>query len=82
MSPSYEGQEHVFVVPRADLFHGPGAPIETLVTPKHVVYSQELAEQEVARLKALHPDGRVRYWSRVCRLYPPGRSAGSVEAPA
>ena len=82
MSPSHKGQEHVFVVLRADLFQGPDALVETLVTAKEVVHTQELAEQEVARLNALRPDGGVRYWYWLCRLYPPGRSAGSAEPPA
>jgi hypothetical protein len=70
------------VILRADLFHGPNAPVETVVTPKEVVQTQELAEREVERLNALHPDGQVRYWYCPSRLYPAGRSASSTEAPA
>ena len=80
VSAMYKGQEQVFVVLRADLFLGPDAPVESLVTAKEVVHSLELAEQEVARLNALRPEGGIRYWYCPSRLYPPGRSASSVEA--
>jgi hypothetical protein len=79
---THHEREDVYVVLRADLFHAADAPLETLVTAKQVVRSQELAEREVARLNAMHPDGQVRYWYAHSRLFPPGRSASSVEAPA
>jgi hypothetical protein len=82
VSATHKGQEHVFVILRADFFQGPDVPIEALVAAKEVVRSEDLAEQEVSRLNALRPDGRVRYWYSLCRLYPPGRSAGSNEPPA
>jgi hypothetical protein len=72
----------VFVVIRADLFHDPGTPLENLISAKEVVHSQELAEREVARLNAMHPDGQVRYWYTVSRLFAPGRSASSSSPPA
>jgi hypothetical protein len=71
----------VYVILRADLFHGPEAPLEMLVTAKQVVHSQELAEREVARLNALHADRQVRYWFSHSRLFPPDYSASSVEEP-
>ena len=82
MSLTHEDREDVYVILRADLFHGPETPLEMLVTAKQVVHSQELAEREVARLNALHADRQVRYWFRHSRLFSPGRSAGSGEAPA
>jgi|GEM_PF-1192290 len=74
--------EQVYVVLRADLFYDGDPAIEDLVTAKEVLRSLELAEREAARLNALHPDGKTRYWVRATRLYPPGYSAGSIEPPA
>lgn len=82
MSPTYHVHELVFVILRADLFQGPEAALETLITAKEVLRSQELAEREVARLNDLHPDGQVRYWYTPSRLFPAGRSARSVEPTA
>lgn len=82
MSSTHKEREDVFVVLRADLYHAPGTPLDMLVTAKQVVRSQELAEREVARLNAMHPDGQVRYWYTHTRLFPPGRSASSAEPPA
>jgi hypothetical protein len=72
----------VYAVLRADLFHRRDIPLETLITVKEVVRSEEVAKREVDRLNALRPDGSVRYWYQHSRLFPPGRSAGSDEAPA
>jgi hypothetical protein len=74
--------EQAFVILRADLFQPSGTPLEQLVSAKEIVRSPELAEREVARLNALHPDGQVRYWFTYSRLFPPGRSSSSGEAPA
>jgi hypothetical protein len=74
--------EEAFVILRADLFHEPDTPLEQLITAKEVVRSLELAEREVARLNALHPDGQVRYWLTRSRLFPPGHSAGPDHRPA
>lgn len=82
MSSTHKEREAVFVVLRADLYHAPDTPPEMLVTAKEVVRSQELAECEVARLNAMQPDGQVRYWYTPSRLFPPGRSASSVEESA
>jgi hypothetical protein len=82
MSSSPKDKEHVFVILRADLFHPEGTSLETVVSPKEVVRSEELAQREVARLNALHPDGQVRYWYAISRLFPPGLSAGSSDVPA
>jgi len=61
----------IYVILRADLFQGRDVEPETLVTAKAVVRSAEVAEREVARLNALHPDGRVRYWSQISRFEEP-----------
>ena len=82
MSVNHQERDDVYAVLRADLFHGPDTPLETLITVKEVVRSEDIAKLEVKRLNALHPDGRVRYWYQHSRLFPPGRSASSVEAPA
>ena len=73
-------REHVFVILRADLFLGSETALESLITAKEVVRSQELAKQEVARLNALHPDGAVRYWYTISRLYAEGSTASSRDA--
>jgi hypothetical protein len=79
---SSPAHEEVFVILRADLFHRADTPLETVITAKEVVRSLELAEREVTRLNALHPDGEIRYWATPSRLFPLGRSAGSHEQPA
>ena len=81
MSSKHQERQAVFVILRADLFHANGTPVETLISATQVLDSQELAEQEVLRLNAMHPDGKVRYWYTHSRLFPPGRSASSVAEP-
>lgn len=82
MSKRHRPREEVHVVLRADLFHGPGTPLETLITAKAVFHSRDAAEQEVRRLNALHPDGRVRYWSTFSRLFGDGSGPDDVVEPA
>ena len=82
MSVKHKERDDVYAVLRADLFHDSGTPLETVITVKEVVRSEDVAKREVERLNALHPDGRVRYWYQHSRLVPPGRSASSGEAPA
>jgi hypothetical protein len=82
VTPTSPHHEQAFVILRADLFHGTDTPFETVISAKEVVRSRELAEREVARLNALHPDGQVRYWLTPSRLFAPGRSAGSDEQQA
>ena len=83
MSSTPKDKEHVWVILRADLFLHPADPsLETLITAKEVVRSEELAKREVARLNSLHPEGDVRYWFTISRLFPPGTSAGSSDVPA
>ena len=72
MSRRHRPREEVFVVLRADLFHGSDAAPETVVTAKEVLVSREQAESQVQRLNALHPDGRVRYWFTPSRLFRDG----------
>ena len=82
MSTNHQEREDVYAILRADLFHNPGTPLETIVTVKEIVRSEGLAQREVARLNALRNDGSVRYWYQQSRLFPPGHSASSLEAPA
>ena len=79
MPPSHE---EAFVILRADLFHRADTPLETVIIAKEIVRSLELAQGEVTRLNALHPDGQVRYWVAASRLFPPGTSASSFDQPA
>jgi hypothetical protein len=69
LSKRHRPREHVYVVVRADLYHGPDTPLEMLVTTKAVLRSRKAADSEVARLNALHPDGSVQYWCSLSRLY-------------
>jgi hypothetical protein len=62
-------KESVWVILRADLFQGRDSDPQTLVTAKGVVRSEDVAHKEVERLNALHPDGLVKYWCQVSRLY-------------
>jgi hypothetical protein len=82
VSSTHKEREDVYVVLRADLFHADVAALETTITAKEVLRSEEDARREVNRLNAAHPDGRVRYWYAHSRLFPPGRSAGPDERPA
>jgi hypothetical protein len=82
MSKRHRPREDVFVVLRADLFHGADARPETLVTAKEVLVSREQAEREVERLNALHPDGQVRYWIAPSRLFRDGASPEDGVDPA
>lgn len=72
MSKRHRPREVVFVVMRADLFHGADVGLETMITAKEVLPSQDLAQAEVRRLNALHPDGRVRYWFTASRFFRDG----------
>ena len=62
MSSAHKEREDVYVILRADLFHGPDTRLEDLITAKEVVRSQEIAQLEVDRLNAVHADKQVRYW--------------------
>jgi hypothetical protein len=72
VSKRHRPRNEVYVVLRADLFHSADTPLETLITAKAVLRSKDQAEQEVRRLNALHPDGRVRYWCAFSRLFADG----------
>jgi hypothetical protein len=78
MSKCHQPRQEVFVVLRADMFHGTHAALETLVTVKAVLRSREQAESEVRRLNALHPDGQVRYWFAPSRLFRDGDATEDV----
>ena len=69
MSSSHQNVEPAFVILVPRYFHQPGTALETLITAKAIVRSREVAELEVARLDALHPDGQVRYWVAASRLF-------------
>lgn len=55
--------DHVFAIIRFDSFQLPDAPPDELVTIKMIVWDQEVAEQEVARLNSLNAGkGSVYFW--------------------
>jgi hypothetical protein len=58
----------VYAVLRFDLFLADTSPLESLVTVKEIVGTQEEAEQEVERLNALVKDGGARYAWQATRL--------------
>ena len=62
-------QKHqVFAVLRVDEFHDADTPIETKVTVKEIVGSQEIAEREVERLTQVNGDKRCRYFWQATRF--------------
>jgi hypothetical protein len=62
-------QKHqVFAVLRVDDFLSPDTPIETKVTVKQVVSSQENAEREVKRLTRLNGEKGCRYFWQATRF--------------
>ena len=60
--------DHVFAVVRVDMFHGLEVPAESLVVVKKVVWTQEVAEAEVARLNHLNQDKGCVYFWQITRL--------------
>ena len=60
--------EYAYAIVRLDLFHGPNTPLERLYTIKEVVWDRDDAEREVARLNALWPDGKTRYFVDLARV--------------
>jgi len=61
-------KNQVFAVLRVDEFQGADAPIETKVTVKQVVSSQEIAEREVERLTRLNGEKGCRYFWQATRF--------------
>jgi hypothetical protein len=75
-----KGQRGVFAVLRHDGFHGKDTPLEHTISVKEIVCTQELAEEEVARLNSVQDSKGVHYWWQYTRLYPDGESAGTSGA--
>ncbi len=76
----HKPHETVYAIMRIDTY--PGVPedqirVEDQVTVKEVVWSQALAEREVARLNRINAEKGCRYFWRTTRLFSPGQSAGS-----
>jgi hypothetical protein len=69
--------EGVYAILWHDGFHAPGTSLQTTVTVKEIVRTQELAEAEVRRLNALNEGSGSGYWWQYTRLFPDGQSAGS-----
>jgi hypothetical protein len=60
--------DHVFAIVRIDTFHDASVPPEVAVTVKNVVWTQEDAEREVARLNRLNASKGSVYFSKMTRL--------------
>jgi hypothetical protein len=59
---------HAYAVIRLDAYLAPDVPIRERITVKKVVASQEVAEQEVARLNDLNADKGCEYFWQVTRV--------------
>jgi hypothetical protein len=64
----------VYAVVRIDVFLGPDARLEEMVTVKEVLPTVAEAESEVGRLNALVEQRDVRYVVQPTRYYPSGRN--------
>ena len=60
--------DHDFVIVRVIMFHGLEVPDESCVVVKKVVWTQEVAEAEVARLNQLNQDKGCVYFWQIIRL--------------
>lgn len=81
MSRRHVSREQLWVILREDRFHDPDAPASTRINVKAIVDSEDLASAEVARLNALHPDGRVVYFQQLGRYFS-GATPGFDAPPA
>ena len=79
MTATFKGQVQVYAVIREDRFLSP-TDLQNRVIVKEIVYSMELAQQEVDRLNQLFDSEKCYYWWQTTRLYPPHKSAGSEDA--
>lgn len=71
--------QEVYAVIRQDIWRDMNrAMIEEVITIKEVVMTQEIAEQEVARLNKLNEGKGAKYWWQYTRFFPEG-SAGSAD---
>lgn len=59
---------HVFAIIRIDAFQPPDVPLESKITVKKVVWTQEIAEQEVERLNKLNTAKGALYFWQITRL--------------
>jgi hypothetical protein len=73
LSRKHRDRDDVFAVLRFD----PGAgEVEDRITVKEIVWEEELAAAEVARLNRLNEPVGSRYFWQPTRLFRPGTSAG------
>lgn len=64
------GKHQCFAIVRVDEFALKDAAIENAITVKGIVWSQEEAEREVARLNGLNAERGCRYFWQVSRAAP------------
>lgn len=60
--------DHAYAILRLDPRQSADTPLDTAVTVKQVVWSEQEAAAEVARLNALRPGAAARYFWQVTRI--------------
>ena len=60
--------DHVYAIVRVDTFHELEIPVESAITVKKVVWTQEVAEAEVIRLNRLNKEKGAVYFWQITRL--------------
>jgi hypothetical protein len=78
--------DHAYAILRIDPLQSPNTPPDAAVTVKRIVWSEQAAAAEVARLNALRPGTAPRYFWQVTRVERrpaagPGASESSAAAP-
>jgi hypothetical protein len=70
-------RNQAFAIVRVDDFLGQSVPCHERVAVKEVVWTQEHAEAEVARLTALNSEKNVTYFWRATRVQPTSGEQGT-----
>ena len=78
MSRSHKTLKQAYAVVRVDLPLSE-SEVAQAVTVKEVLFSRELAEQEVERLRLLDANTGCLYFATPTRVFPSGTSAGTAE---
>lgn len=60
--------DHVYAIVRVDAFDDANTPVEALCTVTKIVWTEEAAVTEVARLNQLNNDKGSRYFFQLSRL--------------
>ena len=83
VNSKYKEKEHVWVVMRFDRFvlkeKVTDRDVESAVSVKEIVTTEEIAQEEVKRLNHINADKDVYYWYCLGRLFPEGSCSGPVD---